>query len=249
MKMANTRGKRNNPGGGTVLYVTVAAAFSLLAVIVAMALFFKITDITVEGQSKYSAAEIIKASGIEKDTSVFFVSGSSAQIAIKNALPYIDSVKVVRKLPGTVSIQVTESTAAAYVTFGGSRYIIDESGRVLEKSNSAGTAEIRGVTVKQPEVGKTLELADSDTVRRDALTGVLKALSDSGKLEKTKWIDLTNLSSITFNFYGYNVNIGTSDNVAHKLGILDSFLQVHTEEGYGQEVFYDAERDALKFLP
>ena len=98
-------------------------------------------------------------------------------------------------------------------------------------------------------MGKTVELADSDTVRRDALTGVLKALSDSGKLEKTNWIDLTNLSSITFNFYGYNVNIGTSDNVAHKLGILDSFLQVHTEEGYGQEVFYDAERDALKFLP
>ena len=94
--------------GGTALYVTIAAAFLVIAVILAMALFFKISDITVEGASRYTGGQIVEASGIELDDSIFFVSTGSAEIHIKDALPYIDSVSVTRDLPARAPARMRE---------------------------------------------------------------------------------------------------------------------------------------------
>ena len=119
--MGSTKGRNRYTPGDGALYVTVAVAFILIIAIAAMGLFFKITDITVEGAEKYTAGQIIAVSGIEKDNSVFFLNASSAEVAIKSALPYVDTVKVTRHLPGTVTIRITESVSAAYIASGGRR--------------------------------------------------------------------------------------------------------------------------------
>ncbi len=246
--MGNKRGRTGNTGGGTALYVTMAAAFALIAVITAMALFFKITEIRVEGEERYTADEIIKASGIEPDTSVFFINASSAQIDIKGALPYVDTVKVTRKLPGTIVISVTESKAVAYIASGGKYYLMDAGGRILEETASVPSkTELRGVKAVEPTVGKTLSLGESESVRCGAALELLKFMDGQDKLGLTGWIDFSNMSAVIVEYNGYRINIGTCDELDSKFKLINDFLSKNTEPGNGKSVFYDDKKKGLWF--
>lgn len=249
--MENFGGKRSFGRGGTALYITLAAAFLLIALFVAMAVFFKITDITVEGAQKYSAQEIIDASGVELDGSIFFLNAGSAQIAIKNALPYVDTVKISRNLPGTVSITVTESVAAAYFTSGGSQWVIDLGGRILEERVTvpAGLPEVRGITAKDPKAGKNLDLGSGETVRLRGLKEFLETLEIKGRLDLTTSIDMTNLSSVVFEYNGYKINIGEIDDLDHKFSALDNAFKRLTDPGYGQWLIYDKGDGGMHYNP
>lgn len=240
-------GKRRSGGGGTALYITLAGAFLLIAVFVAMALFFKITDITVEGTRMYSPRELIDASGVELDDSIFFLNTSRAQIAIKDALPYVDTVKITRRLPGTVVITVTESVGAACFAFEGSWWVTDLSGRILERASAApaGLVELRGVAPVSPAVGKTLDLG-AETVRLRALMDTLAALDRHGRIGLTTWLDVTNLSAVTFSYNGYKVNIGDAQDLDGRFDILDNVFAQFSEPGRGQSVVYRKEDNSFR---
>lgn len=250
--MALPNGNYRRASRGTALYMTMAAAFIIILLIVAMALFFKVSEISVEGAVKYTPEEIVKASGIEEDSSILFIGTGSAEVAVKSELPYVDSVKITKKLPGTVVITVTESVAAASFTDGSGWWIMDLDGRVLEETTAAGaqgTIEIRGIAPKDPEVGESLSLGSGESVRLRALLDILSALSGDKKLDLTEWVDVSNLSAITFRYNGYNVNVGQADNLTTKLSCLNQFLTEHPETGYGQQLIYDETQNRLLYIP
>lgn len=246
--MEYKRGRKGSTGGA-VLYVTMAVAFVLIAVITAMALFFKITEIRVEGAVTYTADRIITASGIERDTSVFFLNASSAQRGIRSALPYVDTVKVTRKLPGTVVITVTETSAAAYAASGGKYYLFDVTGRILEETSSVpAVTELRGAVPVEPAVGKSLSFGQNESVRLRALTQVLGKAAQCEMLGRMAWIDVTNLSAVTFDYNGYLFNIGAADELDMKFDTLISgFLAKNPDPGNGRSVYYDAGIAGLRF--
>ena len=245
---------RRRRGSGAALYVTMAGAFLVIAAVTAMGLFFKISKITVNGAGRYTAQEIIAASGVEPDNSIFFVSMSRAEVRIKSALPYIDSVKVTRVLPGTVIIDVTEAKRAASFTYGGSTWVTDVKGRILEETDAAGaagTVELRGVTPEKPEVGKSLSLGQAETVRLRCLLNTLSILDASGRLALTEWLDLSNLAAVTFYCNGYRINLNKADDMTDleaKFDILEDFFADHPDAGYGQNVWYE-EDGRLHFKP
>lgn len=239
--MENFGGRKNTRGGGAALYITLAVAFLLIAVFLAMALFFKITDITVEGSQKYTAQEIVRASGVEPDGSIFFLDASKAQIAIKDSLPYIDTVKISRHLPGTVVITVTESVGAAYFAAGGAYWIVDIAGRILERTDAAptGLTELRGFTAASPKAGEKLKLGEGESVRQSALLDTLAALRDGEMLDLTAYLDVTNLSAVLFEYNGYKVNFGEANDFDTKFKILiDQIFVRYTEQGSGQSFIY-----------
>lgn len=250
--MGNFGGKKRNGRGGMALYITLAVAFMLIAVFLAMALFFKISDITVEGAKKYSAEEIIGVSGVEKEDSIFFLNAGAAQIAIMDAFPYIDTVKITRSFPGTVVISVTESVPAAYFTADGSCWIIDRNGRILEETTLAGVegiAELRGVTAVDPQTGKSMSLGPGETVRLRCMKDTLEAIIDNGRLELTTWLDMTNLSAVTFEYNGYKVNIGEAEDFGTKFDLLEKVLKEYTEPGHGQSFIYEKDIVGMRYEP
>lgn len=247
-------GRNGRRGKGAALYVTMAGAFLVIAVVTAMGLFFKISAITVVGGKKYTDQEIIGASGLETDSSILFVNMSGAEVRIKNALPYVDSVKVTRKLPGTVVITVTEIEPAAFFTSGGSVWLMDVSGRILEETDglgAAGVLEIRGISAEAPEVNKTLDLGPSESVRLRCLLNILKILNDRERLALTEWVDVSNLASVTFYYNGYRINVHQADDMEtlkDKFDLLNDFFTDYPEPGHGQEVVYVDDKGYYKIM-
>ena len=85
------------------------------AIAVALALFFKVETISVNGNSRYTTQQIIDAGGIETGDNMFFLNKYTASERITASLPYVETVRISRQLPDTLVITVTECTAPAAI--------------------------------------------------------------------------------------------------------------------------------------
>ena len=103
----------------------------IVAVIFVMSVFFRVSDIQVEGNTHYTDEEIIRAIDIEEGDNLFFFDRFAALSRVFAKLPYVEEVSVERKLPNKVTITVKESQALAYIVLGDEDWTIDHSCKVL----------------------------------------------------------------------------------------------------------------------
>ncbi|MGM9521736.1 MAG: cell division protein FtsQ/DivIB [Oscillospiraceae bacterium] len=228
--------KRRKRGGGRALYVTLITALIIFAVITGMGVFFKISVINVTGVSMYDDEQVIEASGIEQGDSIFFIRESASAIKIKKALPYADEVRIVRSLPDTVTIEVTESYPLACVSSGGSWWIIDKNAKVLEETNTSGVSGLivlKGVTPIMPSVGGTLALGEGQSVKLAYLKAVLSAILSSEMQDNVTWLDMTNISSIRFDYKNLEINVGKGEGLEDKFWLLEKFFEENGEDRSG----------------
>ena len=142
----------------------------LLAILAGVLLFlrskyFAIEDIKVEGMNYYTGQEIVNMSGAEIGRNLIFDSGKSEIIDTLESNPYFKSVKVKRKLPSTLIIQVEERPQAASVAFGESFIVIDEEGTVLRKTDvNPRLTLLVGLTISKMNVGEPLEAEEKETL-------------------------------------------------------------------------------------
>ncbi|NLB30007.1 MAG: FtsQ-type POTRA domain-containing protein, partial [Clostridiales bacterium] len=123
--MAN---KRNRNGGyrrGAAIYTPVAAFLVLFIIIFGVSVFFRVTGIEVTGSARYTADEIIAASGVELGDNLFLLNSDAAARKITAAMPYISDFRIDRKIPGTAVLAVTESAPFAAVQSGGDYWKVD----------------------------------------------------------------------------------------------------------------------------
>lgn len=94
---------------------------------------FRVKDFRVEGESRYSEAQITEASGIEVGKSLVFVNCEKSGKSISTLLPYIEKATITKKLPGTVIIRI-ESIETLYALSDGKGVytLASESLKVLE---------------------------------------------------------------------------------------------------------------------
>ncbi len=194
----------------SVLILTAAVVVMFLTPV------FQINDIVITGSEKNAKAEVLIASKIREGKNIFTVNKKSSEKKIK-ALGYIEDVKIKRKLPGTIVIEVTESIPAAYLEHGDAYVGINEEGlalcRVSKVSVPSDCAIVKGLGVKTAEVGHYIELEKG----RDDEYEILKKLLST--FEKYSWngqiteIDVTKKNDIVFR-YGERLKIefgGTED--------------------------------------
>jgi len=211
--------------------------------IIGTSAFLSTNGFIVEGASMYSAEEIVEASGLSVGDNLFFVNSQSATQSIREALPFINSVHISRKLPDTVRIEVTESIAVAYILFAGDHYIIDSTGRVLERSSglensqsmmtSEGLIEIRGAEIEETDVGNTLRPVFGTETKLQYIQDVLTGMEREEIINDVSYLDVSNIVNVNFGYLGlYKVILGGStnlrpSNIRHNLSILsDTVAQI-----------------------
>ena len=78
-------------------------------------MLFKIDTIQVVGESRYDPQEIISLSGVEKGENLITIDTAEGEAAIMSRMPYLETVRIKRKIPSTVNIEVTEAQAAGCI--------------------------------------------------------------------------------------------------------------------------------------
>ncbi|MEH7120032.1 FtsQ-type POTRA domain-containing protein [Neobacillus vireti] len=90
-----------------------------------------VKHITVTGNEVYSNNEIVKASGITKDTNIWKVKESNITSKL-NHLSEINKVNVQVKWPNSILIQIKEHKRVAYLKSGKNYLPIMENGKILK---------------------------------------------------------------------------------------------------------------------
>ena len=224
------RPRRHSSISAPLMFVIVE-----VALIFVMSVFFRVSDIEVNGNVHYTDSEIIRA--IEEGDNLFFFDRFAALSRVFAKLPYIEEVTVERKLPNKVIIDVTESTALAYITLGDENWTIDHNCKVLGKAAGdevSNLITIRGISPGTLLIGEPMQTENGDTAVVEYLAEVLTQIEERGLAANVSEIDFTDKTAVTFQYGGrLTVNIGGSSNVEYKFGMFVAVLDKLSVEDVG----------------
>lgn len=224
--MKKRRRRRRRLACAAVLLVAAAVCVTL-----SLTVFFKIESVTVSGDSRYTAEEIIAASGIQTGANLFLTNTEAAAVQIESRMPYIHTATVRRKLPATIEITVEQTETAALGLCTEDGYILlDTDLKVLESGSGAlpdGVPELRVGTVVAADAGAQLQPENPDVL--NALSSLLTAV-DQAELSGITLYDLTDLTGILLTYDGrLDVQVGSTDNLPKKMAMLAEVIRRNNE--------------------
>lgn len=126
-----------------------------------------VRDVTVRGAEQTDRDDVTDATGlVGAEENLLLLSTSEVKNRVAR-LPWVDSVKVDRILPGTVRVRISEREPAFILAIGAAKWTLDETGRVLEVGEvRKGLPVLSGVEVGRVEPGVELQTSEA----RDALS-------------------------------------------------------------------------------
>jgi len=188
--------------------------------------FFKTENIIINGIDIYSYDEILEAGGIVSGSGLLGIDSAKAKKNIKKKFTYVESVKIKKILPSTVTIEIKTGAGLFGIMLGGDYYIITSNFTVAEKIKVRG-ANIPASEFTTPEGIITIE---ADAVKK-CRTGEVILFSDNDIYDFLKEIAMLygnneNKSSIAF-ITGidirnkFKVTMNYSDKFLIRLGIFE----------------------------
>ena len=144
--------------------VTVVAV--VLALVLGMAIFFKVKEVRVSGTDKYSAWDVKEASGIQDGDHLLTLSKAKIGGRIIKQLPYVKSVRIGIKLPDTINIELEMLTVFyAIEAEDGQWWKMAADGKVVDMitaAEAAGLTKVVGVQIANPQPGMKAVAAEAE---------------------------------------------------------------------------------------
>ncbi len=143
-----------------ILVVTLVIGF-----IVSVTVFFRVDSVQILGDTRYSASEVIKSSGIGIGENLFLCSGNNINNNIRKKLPYVSSVSVAHNFPNKISLTLSEAKGCAYVSYENGFTLLDRDEKVLDILDSVpeNVAQIVGVKATNVNPGEAIVFADNNS--------------------------------------------------------------------------------------
>ncbi len=174
---------------------------------------FNLKEIEITGNLKLKNEEIIKTGNIITEKNIFSVNLKKTGTAISN-IPFVNTVEIKRKLPGTLVINITESVPVAYAAYKNMYVVIDKNGKVLERTNDKSgyfVPQVMGINVLKADPSFKISVKDEENFKK-----TLEILRD---LYNNNFID--KISSISMSENGINLKI--NDNLTIEMGSYEQF--------------------------
>ena len=181
--------------------------------------FFNIHNIVIAGNEKITQETIISLSGIELEKNTFKISKNKVEQAIKTNA-YIDSVKIKRKLPDTIEIQVVERKPAYMLTLGNAYVYINTQGYLLEISQEKLQVPIiTGILTPEDQIQEGNRLCTEDLQK---LSSVIQIMDSANNNDIGKLITKINISNkqdyiLEIKSEKKNVHVGDNSNLSTKM--------------------------------
>lgn len=186
-----------------VLYKLLCLALIVSAVVAALALFFKVEEIRVSGNNRYTQQEIIAASGVKSGDNLFIMNKYDVAGRIRDAHSYVESVSITRDLPGTLCIHINECTCAVALVQEGKAWLLCDTGKIVDSVAGSAVQDcalVTGLTLLNPQLGAAMQADEENEYARQQLMEMLGQLRSKGMLEDVQEIHLENSEYITVRY-------------------------------------------------
>lgn len=229
----------------------------VLALVLAMSVFFRVEHIQVSGMDQYTAWDISQASGIKQGDSLFSLGlpGATARIL---ELDYVKDVRIGIRLPNMVIIDITEVRVTYAVKAQDDEWwLVDSSGRIIDKAtddSQESCTKILGVHLLNPEAGgqavaqetntpqvdengNTIPVTVTAAHRLNVALNIADYLEANGIIGQAASIDVNDLGDIQF-WYGqqYQVKLGNESQLSHKVSLAKGAIDKLSQESHNSGV-------------
>lgn len=202
-----------------------------VGITLSLTVFFPIENINIEGSKIYKAEEILKFSQIEKGDNLFTVSRENAEKSLRKALPYVETVKIKRQLPGTLNITVTDAEEFACYNVGKRYFTVSESGWVL-KETAKPPKNLIQIKIKDIESSVGTQIVFKDENIKSVVDGIVSEIKKE-KIELNT-IDVTDELSLKIKVENrFIVDLGKNDNLDRKIKHLAGMIEKIPEKKSG----------------
>ena len=194
--------RKRRQGRFSFLYRILVFVAICGAIAVALALFFKVETITVTGNSRYTARQIIDAGGMQVGDNMFFLNKYKASEKITASLPYVETVRISRQLPDTLVVTVTECTAPAAIAQEGKLWLLSGDGKIVDEKTGDGKqyAVVKGLSLLEPQVGTDIQVPEEERASARLLLTLLGLLREKDMLSDVQSIDLSDTAEVVMRY-------------------------------------------------
>ena len=266
-----------NRAGFLTRLATVAAV--VLALTLGMSIFFKVENVAVSGNEKYSAWDVRQASGIQDGENLLTLNKAKIVGKLQAKLPYADDIRVGIKLPDTVNIEIVELDVAYAIREKDSGWwLMTAGGKVLDpitEAQAQGYTQILGVEITTPQIGmqavaaeETPEETEPDpeasteptsapqitvlgSERLRLAIDILHCLESSGIMGAVNTVDVTSISQLVLRYDDrYDVLLGDSSLMDKKIRYMkEAVLQMTDYQTGTLDVSFTTWDDTVIFTP
>lgn len=220
--------------------IKITLLFILFIIVILCAMFsplFNIKTIEINGNKIVTKNEIISLSKIQIEENSFKLSKSKIKKQIKENA-YIQNVKITRKLPSTILIEVEEREPAYLLEYAGSYVVIDKQGYMLEiKTEKIELPIIQGEVTETSNFVVGNRLCTEDLERLAIISKIIELAKVNDIYTIITGIDISNKENIKLIFETEEkvAYLGDSSNMNTKILMIKSILE--KEEGKPGEIF------------
>lgn len=233
----NSRRGRRNRGRLSALFKLLAVVALGAAMTMGATVFFQLEQVEVLGNVRYTAQEVETASGLQAGDNLFRLNKSGVSGDIREKLPYVEGVNIVRRLPNTIVITVNECGAVAQLEpteaelmegqqAAQEKWLISIAGKLLETAAPGNEAMVvSGLSALSPRAGTMLAVPEAQQEKRSALLEILHVLESRGSLERVSEIDLTSATQIVLRYDGrFWVKLPLVCDFSYKINALETVI-------------------------
>lgn len=217
--------------------------FAIVIVFLMTSPIFNINKINVSGNVKVSEEQIISLSQIEIETNTYKMNKTNVENNVKENA-YIDSVKVTRKLPNQVNIEVTERKPQYMLRFGNAYVYISSQGYMLEISEEKlNTTIITGYSTPEEDIVAGNRLNQEDLKRLEIVLKIMESASNNEVATDISEIDISNINNFTLILESKNkiAYIGDASSINDKMIVLRQMI-IKEEGKSGKAFLMDKDR-------
>lgn len=233
----NRTEKKYRKGKIGLLYAIVSVILIAAAIVAACVVFFRVEEVTVEGNSRYSEEQVRMVANVEMGSNLILAPREQIAQQIHHCLTYVDTVKIQKRFPTTLKIVITECQPVAVVPAADGQWIIDAKGKLLEKADETLALQymsVKGLELSDPELGRQATVPQENAGQLQALEGLLSALQEEGLIGKISDIDISSKTEILMNYDNrFKVKFLINADFNRKIRVLQAIIPVLSDADRG----------------
>lgn len=133
-RSSRSRKRRRSRGRLGPLFKLLCLLTLVVALTAGATVFFRVEQVVVTGNSRYTQEEIVEVTGIEKGDNLYGWNKFAIAQRLRQTLPYIGEVTIRRALPSTILITVVEWDAVARIEPPSAQELLALQGELEEET-------------------------------------------------------------------------------------------------------------------
>lgn len=218
------------------IYIYILMSIALVALIFMLLMlspWLNIQNIEVNGLETIEKPDIIRQMRLDKTTNILSFNRLIAKRRLKSNY-YIQDIKVTKKLPNTVIINVTERKIVGYIPYISDYIYIDKDGMVIDVKSSytQPLPIIYGLKFDSFIIGENLKTDNDEAF--EIVMEITNSIKDKEYLKEILKIDVSDLEDIHLYMENLDIVLGNREAINIKMNTLNEILKNFTpaEKGF-----------------